>query len=154
MSLRARERGEDLLGSVPHTTASKHWSRICRLVFCQWLAVSAVHIIWYSLFRTVDTAALKQTNKKPKNSIYWSDPLKVHVIPKPEFVHRYYQVEPAHVKQEHISDNGQTQWMCLEDVRLTDKNLILHLWIDRRQPGYRLFRKVNLICKKCFDFGR
>lgn len=39
-------------------------------------------------------------------------------------------------------------------MRLIDKYLIFNVWINREQPRYRLFRKVNLICEKCFDFGR
>lgn len=46
ISLRsAKERSEDLFGSLTHTTASNHWSRICRQFSAQWLAVSAVNIL-------------------------------------------------------------------------------------------------------------
>lgn len=40
-----KERKDDLLGSLIHTTASTHWARICKSVFWLGLAVGAVSIL-------------------------------------------------------------------------------------------------------------
>lgn len=58
-----------------------------------------------------------------------------------------YKVTPKGTgtsEQEDTGDNGWIQGMCSRDVRLVDKQLILSLWINRRQPGYILLRKVKL----------
>lgn len=88
--------------------------------FSAWLDVSAVIIlIWDSLFKTVDAAALHIF----PHPIYWSDPLKVHVIHKSGFVQGYHQVGSAPLKQEGIGNSDGCN-DCVQEMW----NKVMNTW--------------------------
>lgn len=77
----AKERKDDLFSSLSQATASKLWSKIRRSLFCLWLAVGLSTYLRFLIQNSEFNCP-----KKVKNPIYLPDPLKVHVIHKPEFI--------------------------------------------------------------------